>query len=486
MSPPTRNISNPPDYYFNLTTKQQRSWRQHTRKIERNEKSRSQYPTYCPASNVNVIHLHHRTEITTIDQLIQHAKATKRFTVDTESQRGRHENNGALVQLEMVHSINYSTVILMEMYHLPDMDSILFERFKELWLIIFNSGNEIITWGLLAKEFKDFQHLEWMKIGNIKKGINLQFLFQEWYNKTVAHPATERRVGTTGVSMGTPVDDNYSDEEEFIPNYNESTTVWSLQSAVATVLRQFIDKLETVNDWNCGLDLELGTWRSKLFSRKYYDMQVEKQQRRKMINYAVHDCTSVTELYFKMYPNEANISNINSNETPQTTSTTNHDIDDNVSDISETPISIQQFKSTSNEEPTELTVKITEEEIEEFKEYETSQSIQQKRPQEEATTTRKVSKSEHQRRKNKKLKQKQKHHPAFQRKIKRPIYHRYDYRKIRAQLLDDQIFTSHQITINRQHNEVIIGFKSKEEQEHATKIMKINYFSKTQYYDRWG
>ena len=51
----------------------------------------------------------------------------------------------------------------------------------------------------------------------------------------------------------------------------------------------------------------------------------------------------------------------------------------------------------------------------------------------------------------------------FQNKIRRPIYHRYNYHKIRSQLLDEQIYTSHQITINKMYGEVIIGFESSEE-----------------------
>ena len=107
-------------------------------------------------------------------------------------------------------------------------------------------------------------------------------------------------------------------------------------------------------------------------------------------------------------------------------------------------------------------------------------------PSSNTQTTTTISKSEKQRRKNIKLKWKQRNRPDFQHKVKRPIYYRYDYRKIRAQLLDDNIFTSHQITINRRYGEVLIEFKSLEEQQYATKIMKINYFSRNQYMKRWG
>ncbi|CAF4067647.1 unnamed protein product [Rotaria sp. Silwood1] len=120
-----------------------------------------------------------------------------------------------------------------------------------------------------------------------------------------------------------------------------------------------------------------------------------------------------------------------------------------------------------------LTIETTEEEMNELN------------AQEQTTTTR-LSKSEKQRKKNLKLKLKQKYHPNFQRKIKRPIYYRYDYKKIRAQLCDDNIYTSHQIRINRKYNEVIIGFKSRQQLERARNIMKINYFSKNQYIERWG
>jgi hypothetical protein len=81
---------------------------------------------------------------------------------------------------------------------------------------------------------------------------------------------------------------------------------------------------------------------------------------------------------------------------------------------------------------------------------------------------------------------KKKYNPRFQNKILRPIYHQYDYRKIRAQLLDDNVFTSHQITINSDQTEVMIGFKSNEEKERAKSIIKINYFSREQYIKRWS
>ena len=112
--------------------------------------------------------------------------------------------------------------------------------------------------------------------------------------------------------------------------------------------------------------------------------------------------------------------------------------------------------------------------------------MQEFRSTEQQTQTKPTSKSERQRKKNLKLKWKQKNRADFQHRIIRPIYYRYNYRKIRAQMVDDNIYTSHQVTINKHRGEVSIGFKSAEEQERARQIMKINYFSRHEYNKRWG
>jgi hypothetical protein len=372
MSRQTRNNSNLPEYYLKLNGKQKSNWRKNTTKIERNEQLRSEYPPYYPSSNINVIHLHHQTKINTIDQLIHQAKTTTRYTLDTESQRGQHKEHGALVQIQMVHSIYDSTVILWEIYHLPDVNSLLAERMKELWSIIFNSGNEIITWGPIHKEFQNFQHLDWIRTGKIKKK-NLQSLFQDWQDGTLTHPETESREVITGVSLDTPGDDDYDDSEnEYYANYNdtnddEQKIKYSLQKAVAITLHKFLDKMQTLNYWNCGLELILGTWNNKIFSRRYYDVQVEKQQRTKMIEYAVHDCTSVAEIYFVMYPDQAEITISRSitrtttrttiDDTPKPTPIIINEHEDYLSDVSdeEIDIYIPQTRLQPIDEPNTLT-----------------------------------------------------------------------------------------------------------------------------------
>ncbi|CAF1313688.1 unnamed protein product [Rotaria sp. Silwood1] len=135
-----------------------------------------------------------------------------------------------------------------------------------------------------------------------------------------------------------------------------------------------------------------------------------------------------------------------------------------------------------HDEPYALTIETTQAEMNEFNLNEQ----QQQQLSNTQTTTSTISKSEKQKQKNEKLKWKQRNRPDFQNKLTRPIYYKYDFRKIRTQLRDDNIHTSHQITINRKYHEVIIGFKFRQELEHVTNIIKINYFSKAQYSDRWN
>lgn len=465
MSTPARSLSNPPDHYSTLNTKQRRNWRRTTRKIERNEQLRSRYPPYWPTSLITTTHIHHKTEIRTIHTLIEQAKATRLFVVDTESRIHQHRNDGALVQIQMVHSKNNSTVILIETHYLPEEESFLLERIKQLWSTIFDAKNEIITWGPLIKELENFSQWQWMNTGNAKNA-NLQSRFREWHDgNDLTHPVTESRARETGgsivITIETPSD--YSEGEEPMASYDEPDNTWSLQSAVTTALGKFLDKSMTINNWACGLDRELGTGKEKLFSKHRYHAEQEQDRRSTMIDYAVHDCTTVAELYFRMYP-----------EKPVET----------ILNESATPISIDQRVNDHYE-----LSDISEDELIEFRRPKFNRpdpASPKTNPKEEPATTKKPSKSEIQKRKNLKRKIKQRTRPDYQNKLTRPLYYRYDVRKVRAQLIDDDLHHTHQITINRHRDEVRIGFKSKEELERARLIIRSNYFGRDQYIRRWS
>ncbi|CAF2523456.1 unnamed protein product [Rotaria sp. Silwood2] len=506
MSYTQRDPDNPPDYYYTLNSKQQHNWMRTAKKMKKNEDLKLKYPPFNTTSNINIIHLHYLTDIQVVNELITKAKSTKTYTIDTEDNKDKNMNQGALIQIQMVHSNINSTIVLIETDYLPDRNTILFKQIGEFCSIVLNNDNKILSWGPLNKEFEHFQHLELIYLGNKNKKLNLQSLFRDWHNGNKAHPSMEKRENITGsVSLldDTPGEFDFddggmdNDNGEKI-NYNNQYNcghhthfnmgaTWSLQDAIVSALKKLVDKTLTVSLWQCGLDLVLNTWKNNWFSGKHYNEHHEQEHRFKMTKYAVTDCTAVTDLYFHMYPDQ--IINEISDMTPIIRSTTDVKIklEDELSDISEDEL-IQILKPHFNKpqtntqhlnnETTELITQTTQEEMNQFNMNE-DQPVQQQQPPP-------LSKSEKQRIKNMKLKWKRKHHPEFQHKIKRPIYHRYDYRKIRTQLTDDNIHTSHQTTINRHKGEVIIGFKSEYEQQQAKTKMKINCFSKDQYYKRWG
>ncbi|CAF4848510.1 unnamed protein product, partial [Rotaria sp. Silwood2] len=125
---------------------------------------------------------------------------------------------------------------------------------------------------------------------------------------------------------------------DHITHYDDSAT-WSLQDAIATTFNKFLDKSQTINFWRCSIDLELNTWKNKLFSRPQYNKYIEQQQRLKMKQYATDDCIAVAELFLHMYPETTNHHQLH--EVPQQTTTTTTstniliDFEDDLSNISE-------------------------------------------------------------------------------------------------------------------------------------------------------
>jgi hypothetical protein len=487
-----RSSSNKPKPYTTPTGKQKRTYNRNIRKKIRNEELREKYPPFRTISNINIIHIHHQTTLTTINDLINKANETRLYVIDTESETGKFGNTGALIQIQLVHSIHHSTIVLIEVNYLPDPHSTLYRKIKQLWDMIFNNNNKIITWGPLWKEFENFQQLELIQIGNKIEKINLQSDFRDYHNESNTHPEMESRV-STGNQFDTPGDyDDDGDDEKLCykvkcqcghPSHYDNNATWSLQDAIELTFEKFLDKTETINLWHCGIDLELRTWEKNWFTKYEYNKQIEQEQRRKMQQYAIDDCTSVAELYFYINPTATN-----NNQTPELSTTTSRifyiNNNDELSDISEDEL-IEILKpkfdkhqpvaspQQLNYEPAELIINPTQEDIEEFIEPQAEQQTQTK------------TKAERQRVKNMKYKWKKKHHPDFQKKIKRAIYAGYDYRKIRSQLLDDNIHTSHDITINNYKQEVVIGFTTNEQLEHAKRIMRANYFSKEQFRRRW-
>jgi len=508
----TKSSTNQPKTsYTEEKIKNKTSWMKEHRKMERNEELRRLYPPYYPSSNLEVFHVHYRSTVLTVEELIKKATKTTKFVVDTESQykrleKGETRTNGALIQIQMIHPTNNPTVVVIETYYLPDTQTTLYKKVKNLCDIIFNNNNEIITWGPIKQEFESFQHLNLIHLGNVRK-CDLQFYFSNPSQIYDTHPEMERReitgavsmeIGTAGDELIVHVEDDdwmfNDDYGDFQPKEKFNQPL-GLQAAVAENFKKFLDKSYTKNEWNCGLDLNLDTWRSKRFSTgRYYDGYKEKQERKEMLKYAVHDCASVAELYFKKYPESTNYYSTPP-ETPSTTTTiVQTPRPDEVFDTYEHEAREQGQQSEQNHGKSltkreiflnrpELLYQMDENELIAFQ----RPALDEKKQQIQQTAKEELEKKKKQQRhRNEKYKVKKRDRPDFINPIIRPIYYLYDYKKIRAQLQENHVDHSHQLKINKRKSEVMINFKSEELKEEGKKKVRISYFSRTQYYERWG
>ena len=488
-----------------------------------NEELRATHPAFKATGTNRVVFLHCLTSITTVDQLINEAKSTKLYTIDTESQVIHHRTHGSVIQIQMMKSRDESTTILTEMFYLPRKNTLLYSKIKELYSIILRNDNTIISWGEYKDEFKHFHEYEFINSGNNIKPINLQLEFQKWHNEQAGmkntHPVRESRGLVTEnrvisgdkkeeetATMGKGCDCGHS-------SHYKPSDKWSLQDAIEKTTGEFLDKNERRGKWSCGLDLQLATWKKKTFGY-HYDRTLEQQKRQNMSKYAVDDCLATTKLYFimnppatsKFYP-----------ETPPLTTTTSHSMYYELDDDSENETDEEIFRAltkiASIPRTTTLTETRTSRTIEPSKPTTLSQTNKQsdeqkissriieltqlnlglqstdqhQRPKGNELTPEEIqSRKEKQKRKNEKFKEKKRSRSDFNNWLNRPIYYRYDYQKIRAQLADDDIHHSHQVNIHEEKGSVAINFTSKELLEQAKTKMHINYFSKSQYHKRWG
>ncbi|CAF1307289.1 unnamed protein product [Adineta ricciae] len=127
--------------------------------------------------------------------------------------------------------------------------------------------------------------------------VNFTTSIQQWKDGWVT--SESMKIDTSGDELIVDVDDDAQQKPKLNPPLG-------LHTAVAETFNKFLDKSYTKNDWNCGLDRDLGTWRRKRFSTYEYNECEEKQQREDMKRYAIYDCVVVAEVYFEKYPETAN------------------------------------------------------------------------------------------------------------------------------------------------------------------------------------
>ncbi|CAF4646767.1 unnamed protein product, partial [Rotaria sp. Silwood2] len=87
-------------------------------------------------------HIHHVNQSTSsilLHNLIEQARETNRFTIDTEDDYYTHQP--ALIQIEFIQ--HKSIILLIELNHLPHASSIVFWLIRSLLKVILHSLNVI-------------------------------------------------------------------------------------------------------------------------------------------------------------------------------------------------------------------------------------------------------------------------------------------------------------------------------------------------------
>ena len=267
-----RNSTNPPDFYYHLNTKQKRNWRRATRKIERNEELQAAFPPFHASSKISITYIHHRTDLSTIEELLEKVKETTLFTIDTEPEGRNEDEKGALIQIPCVHSQDQSTVLLIETRYLPDQQPALFIRMKELCSTIMKNENKILCWGELDMESQKFQEYGLLGTTTPTGKRNIQLEFETWHNELQMSPKKQTIEEEEPMNIwDTILGGNTREQESTRLNcdcghrsHQHAQPTWSLQGAIASVFGEFLDKSETINKWGCGLDPKLNTWKRRL------------------------------------------------------------------------------------------------------------------------------------------------------------------------------------------------------------------------------
>ena len=282
-------------------------WRQ---KMQSNLKLKAVCSPYQMPGDFAYYLLNRTTTVETLTDLIDVARQTTTFTLDTENDS--RKKRPALIQVECFDD-HRSIVILVETFHLPPAGTSLFDLFVSLFRTILSSEKIIQTWGPLKKELEEFICYGLFQEDDLnlpeKSQKNIQNDFKRWYNGMYPH-------GDRCIGKGYFLDDDDNDEENddrvitkdfrscrcLHRPYKSPYHAWSLQLAVAYTTGQHLDKSHSISRWGLGLDRRL---RNNMLLNQTYQPSTQlfvpqkyfsERQRFSKLIYAINDCFAVTKL----------------------------------------------------------------------------------------------------------------------------------------------------------------------------------------------
>ena len=235
-------------------------------------------PTFRPFTDCQIFLVNHSICPMLVQDLIQLARQTTRFVIDTERDYVTHDP--ALLQIEFIHV--KSVVLLVEACHLPHSSSVLFWLIRSLLKIIFSPSNVLFCWGDLVFElnaFVDYGLVSQHVIDQLTT-TDVQYEFKQWYNQRFPHTC-----GLPPLHNDNPVCTCLHRPVK------HASDQWSLQRAIAYTFYEFLDKTRTNSKWSYSLGRGNNFYQYSLIASKQAKKIYEH-----LILYAVNDCLAVTKL----------------------------------------------------------------------------------------------------------------------------------------------------------------------------------------------
>ena len=134
-----------------------RSWK--PKKVDEEEESKQKcregksIPFQQPENYSNYF-INRQTTIFILDELIDQAKLTNYFSMDTEGDALTKQS--ATIQVAFIRHPTPPIIIIIEANHLPPINSPLFKKIQQLCSIIFTSDHTIYSWGPSKEELERF------------------------------------------------------------------------------------------------------------------------------------------------------------------------------------------------------------------------------------------------------------------------------------------------------------------------------------------
>ncbi|CAF4032858.1 unnamed protein product [Rotaria magnacalcarata] len=155
-----RDINNPPAH---LDDKQKSNWIRTAQKAQKNYQRQQQYSVFnLLTSFYEIIYVNKSTTTETMQKLIDHVQHCHEFTFDTKDDRSSMQL--ALIQIQKIPRQLPCFVVLLELFHLPSHDTLIFVKIRQLFQLIFQSKNKLYSSGPLQLELYstvNYELFEW-------------------------------------------------------------------------------------------------------------------------------------------------------------------------------------------------------------------------------------------------------------------------------------------------------------------------------------